>query len=307
VLEAELAEAEELPPRTPPSRGTVAEEERKRLAEVREAVRREVREASGDGEGVRRCGRSSRWFRHWREAASPSRGHQGGSLAGAAMGLGLPALGLTEAFERAAHEVGSVRAASSRGGSSANSAASSSPLSDTDLSAPSFAAAHHGQEGRDRAEEFVLLCATLMVRRWVRMHQNDAPWWRERAHFWRSCAETRASQHQVDQQPVAWAQRVTISTDAVSSMSESDLDAVQHRLEDGLEAIRGELKLRLHREKNRLRSERDQTLCLACADAEKSILLTPCNHICVCEACGERLDRCPICMCPVEGRVKVYL
>ena len=39
----------------------------------------------------------------------------------------------------------------------------------------------------------------------------------------------------MDQQPVAWAQRVTISTDAVSSMSESDLDAVQHRLEDGLE------------------------------------------------------------------------
>jgi len=93
----------------------------------------------------------------------------------------------------------------------------------------------------------------------------------------------------------------------VALMSDGEVEAVQTRLEGSLEVIRNEHKVRLQREKNRLRCEKDQQLCSVCLGVPKCILLTPCNHICVCEACGDRLSNCPMCKTAVQGRIKVYL
>ena len=42
----------------------------------------------------------------------------------------------------------------------------------------------------------------------------------------------------------------------------------------------------------------DDTSCIICLEAERSQLLTPCGHMCLCKGCAEDMElprRCPIC------------
>ena len=60
--------------------------------------------------------------------------------------------------------------------------------------------------------------------------------------------------------------------------------------------------------------EDEKTLCIICQDAEKTIVLLPCKHLCVCNDCGERLFQsvgrkrdCPLCRKRIEHIMKVYV
>ena len=48
-----------------------------------------------------------------------------------------------------------------------------------------------------------------------------------------------------------------------------------------------------------------------CMDAQKSNVLIPCGHVCVCAACAERCTEttgeCPVCREPVQQTYRVYL
>ncbi len=61
-------------------------------------------------------------------------------------------------------------------------------------------------------------------------------------------------------------------------------------------------------EKNyNLLSERN--LCVICQDAQKTILLRPCNHYCLCENCASNLTamrRCPLCNTTITERITLY-
>ena len=53
----------------------------------------------------------------------------------------------------------------------------------------------------------------------------------------------------------------------------------------------------------------DENECVVCLDAQKSHVLIPCGHFCVCEACADRLavgDGCPICRTPVQIKTRVF-
>jgi len=53
----------------------------------------------------------------------------------------------------------------------------------------------------------------------------------------------------------------------------------------------------------------DENECVVCLDAQKSHILIPCGHFCVCEACADRLavgDGCPICRTPVQIKTRVF-
>ena len=93
----------------------------------------------------------------------------------------------------------------------------------------------------------------------------------------------------------------------VQCLKDVDLEVLQGRLEDGLDVIRRENKRRLELQKNRLRDSLDQNMCAVCLESEKCIMFAPCNHICACEGCGGRVDKCPMCQSVVTSRVKVYL
>lgn len=53
----------------------------------------------------------------------------------------------------------------------------------------------------------------------------------------------------------------------------------------------------------------EMTECVICLDALKSHVLTPCGHVCVCEACAKSIqigDPCPVCRKEVEAKFRVY-
>ena len=50
--------------------------------------------------------------------------------------------------------------------------------------------------------------------------------------------------------------------------------------------------------------------CVICLDSEKTMLVVPCGHKCMCEPCAVALrgagGRCPLCRGPVLRATKVY-
>jgi hypothetical protein len=54
--------------------------------------------------------------------------------------------------------------------------------------------------------------------------------------------------------------------------------------------------------------EIDESICcVVCRDVRKSILFTPCNHLCVCEECSSHCRTCPLCRSHIQNRVKVFM
>ena len=61
----------------------------------------------------------------------------------------------------------------------------------------------------------------------------------------------------------------------------------------------------------------DEMACVVCMDAPRTHLFAPCNHVCVCEACSEKVmaqdpklhgaKLCPICRQPAKATAKVML
>ena len=88
---------------------------------------------------------------------------------------------------------------------------------------------------------------------------------------------------------------------AFSSMSESEIE----------EHIRnvvkiGELSQKILLEKVNKRA--DENLCSVCMEEKKNILLSPCNHLCVCKKCSTHINNmCPICRTPVTSILKVFV
>jgi len=47
--------------------------------------------------------------------------------------------------------------------------------------------------------------------------------------------------------------------------------------------------------------------CVICLDQPKEIMLIPCNHMCVCSKCSQKVTICPICRQQTEQKIKVYV
>jgi len=60
--------------------------------------------------------------------------------------------------------------------------------------------------------------------------------------------------------------------------------------------------------KERLHGDREQRTCVICQEEEKTTLLMPCRHLCLCGGCAARpeLENCPLCRAPIESRISVY-
>lgn len=46
--------------------------------------------------------------------------------------------------------------------------------------------------------------------------------------------------------------------------------------------------------------EQEQEECVACQEAEKDTIISPCGHFCLCRACCDKLDNCPMCREPID-------
>lgn len=54
------------------------------------------------------------------------------------------------------------------------------------------------------------------------------------------------------------------------------------------------------------KAQDEQRGCCICWSADVQIVFIRCGHICACEACAARVDRCPVCREVVRGRQKFY-
>lgn len=51
----------------------------------------------------------------------------------------------------------------------------------------------------------------------------------------------------------------------------------------------------------------EATLCVVCCDRERSRLLQPCHHVCLCDVCAARVEHCPICKEFIAMRWRAFL
>ena len=49
----------------------------------------------------------------------------------------------------------------------------------------------------------------------------------------------------------------------------------------------------------------DKKTCIACMSNEITTLFKPCNHLCVCDSCCDKLHSCPMCRSLIKYKVKV--
>jgi predicted RNase H-like nuclease (RuvC/YqgF family) len=63
------------------------------------------------------------------------------------------------------------------------------------------------------------------------------------------------------------------------------------------------------RKQQLLRRTTSELLCVVCLDEPKRIMLSPCNHLCLCRNCANSgiLNECPVCRARVSKRVEVFM
>ena len=60
--------------------------------------------------------------------------------------------------------------------------------------------------------------------------------------------------------------------------------------------------------RDRISGEREQRLCVICQENEKTCLLLPCRHLCLCKDCSRRSEvkACPLCRIAIQQKIDVY-
>ena len=53
---------------------------------------------------------------------------------------------------------------------------------------------------------------------------------------------------------------------------------------------------------------KEQRMCVICQEREKSVVLLPCRHLCLCAHCAQHdhLQQCPLCRRHIAHRISVY-
>lgn len=108
----------------------------------------------------------------------------------------------------------------------------------------------------------------------------------------------------------------TYSVSQLSRISEEELSKSMSTIENLSAKVRcaqDEIKDRKIKElelkeKERKESPSDSNTCCICRDEPKSVLLLPCRHLCLCEACSKLsiVTTCPICRTSIMERLHVY-
>lgn len=81
---------------------------------------------------------------------------------------------------------------------------------------------------------------------------------------------------------------------AVDSMQSNELDELEDKLKASLSAIAA-------RRSNLIK--KDTELCAVCSEKAQTIILKPCNHLCLCETCSDnpQIESCPLCKTVIEN------
>ncbi len=88
-----------------------------------------------------------------------------------------------------------------------------------------------------------------------------------------------------------------------------DCDAYEKHLRSRLDSLekRREVLVK-NRQEAQADAQKEARLCIICCEKEKSVVLMPCRHMCLCEDCGgmERITVCPLCRKAIVHKISVY-
>lgn len=61
-------------------------------------------------------------------------------------------------------------------------------------------------------------------------------------------------------------------------------------------------------EMSKTRETKESRTCIICLENEKSVVLMPCRHMCLCETCGamDRITQCPLCRKNIIHKISVF-
>ena len=96
-------------------------------------------------------------------------------------------------------------------------------------------------------------------------------------------------------------------TDNINRANIEECEVLEKELRSTLETIESR-KANLIAEKARIDNMDDRRLCVICCEKEKSIVLLPCRHMCLCEDCSEHDDllQCPLCRRQIAHKFSVF-
>lgn len=89
---------------------------------------------------------------------------------------------------------------------------------------------------------------------------------------------------------------------------QASIDALSSKVKN----IKEEKIRKITKELERTKQASEENMqCCICRDEPKTVLLLPCRHLCLCEACAQHLDRgllteCPVCREYINDKIKVY-
>ncbi|OLQ01421.1 RING finger protein B [Symbiodinium microadriaticum] len=91
----------------------------------------------------------------------------------------------------------------------------------------------------------------------------------------------------------------------LGDISSDEIERVLEEAGPGLAQLEAESRARARVARSQLRDELEQQLCAVCRDSKKAVLFLPCQHLCVCEGCRQRLRpyRCPMCQEPIQSHI----
>nr|XP_034334691.1 E3 ubiquitin-protein ligase XIAP-like isoform X5 [Crassostrea gigas] len=82
----------------------------------------------------------------------------------------------------------------------------------------------------------------------------------------------------------------------------------QHKLWiNYVESQKADMKKQIDDLSQEISDLRQRIKCKFCQESDLEVVLEPCGHLCCCQTCASRCDRCPICRAEISRRARTFL
>lgn len=95
--------------------------------------------------------------------------------------------------------------------------------------------------------------------------------------------------------------------DALLTLNFDECIKLEKRIKASLESIE-ERKERIIKYEMKAGDQGGERLCVICQEHEKSVVLLPCRHMCLCDKCAsmEAVTSCPLCRRNIDHKINVF-
>eukprot|EP01038_Epipyxis_sp_PR26KG_P010099 gene10099-13575_t len=94
-------------------------------------------------------------------------------------------------------------------------------------------------------------------------------------------------------------------TDVVETLNLEECEELERILKFSIENVEKRKAIII---RDKIDSQKEQRLCVICQEKEKSVVLLPCRHLCLCDNCSQhsQLSHCPLCREKIAHKIGVF-